>query len=224
MTNTLASDHDWSTFAGRLKWARNAMGLTQTALSKSVGMSQGAYSQLERGGTGSEKTASLSERLGINAIWLETGQGEPVNQQSIKNHGYAKIRRISVNVRASQPASLLEFEDEDGPPLWFDLEWLIRRGLNPENLLSIVVRGSSMEPTLYDGDMVVFDTSKTEPVDSGAFVINNEGELVVKRITRDGGRWWMDSDNQNRIHFPRKACEEACPIVGEVVYRQSSRI
>lgn len=223
MTNNFATTPEWETFAGRLRWARKQAGLTQTALSSAIGMSQGAYSQLERSGTASEKTASLAATLGVSPLWLETGEGQPLAGASSPMR-YAKIRRVGLRANASVTGAPVEFVDEDEQPIWFQREWLASKGLNASELLAVSVRGASMEPTLYDGDLVVFDTSRTEPRDGRVFVLNYEGELVVKRMARDGGLWWVDSDNQDKARFPRKACNGCTTILGEVIYRQSSRI
>lgn len=198
--------------------------MTQTALSGAVGMSQGAYSQLERNGEGSEKTASLAATLGVSPLWLETGLGLPGDGIVLAQDGYERIRRIAPRPAESPSGSPLDFLDEEGAPIWFERKWLAGKGLDPDKLLAMGVRGSSMETTLYDGDLVVFDTSKREPRDGRVFVINYEGELIVKRLARDACQWWMDSDNQDKTRFPRKAFGEDAGLVGEVVYRQSSRI
>jgi phage repressor protein C with HTH and peptisase S24 domain len=81
-----------------------------------------------------------------------------------------------------------------------------------------------MEPGLYDGDTVVVDTAQTEPLDGEAFAVNYDGELVVKRMIRDAGQWWLSSDNPNQAKYPRKACTENTHIIGRIVQKQSMHI
>jgi transcriptional regulator with XRE-family HTH domain len=63
----------------RIRAARKRAGMTQPELAKKVGMKQATLSQLE---TGESKTTrligSIAHHLGVNALWLETGRGEPV--------------------------------------------------------------------------------------------------------------------------------------------------
>lgn len=198
--------------------------MTQTSLAVSVGMTQGAYSQLERGGTGSEKTSSLATTLGVSPLWLEAGAGNPDDGVSDARVGYVAVRRVGVKANASVTGAPVDFVDEDGAPIWFQRDWLASQGLEADELLAMKVRGQSMETTLYDGDLVVFSTKKTEPSDGIVHVINYEGEVVVKRMARDAGQWWMDSDNPDKVRYPRKACNGHAQILGRVVYRQSSRI
>lgn len=198
--------------------------MTQTALSNAVGMSQGAYSQLEKGGEGSERTASLAAALGVSPFWLETGAGLPGDGVVEVRDGYERIRRVGASVNASVTGAPVDFVDEDGAPVWFQRGWLESKGLDPAKLFAMGVRGSSMEPTLYDGDLVIFNTSKVEPRDGRVYVVDYEGEMVVKRITRDAGQWWLYSDNPDKSRYPRKACNGHSRVLGEVIYRQSSHI
>jgi transcriptional regulator with XRE-family HTH domain len=64
-----------SDYGLRLLKAREHAGLTQTALSKSVGMSQSAYASAETNGQGSTYTSQLAAACGVRAEWLATGQG-----------------------------------------------------------------------------------------------------------------------------------------------------
>jgi phage repressor protein C with HTH and peptisase S24 domain len=65
-----------------------------------------------------------------------------------------------------------------------------------------------MEPGLYDGDTVVVNTEQVTPKDGVVFAVNYEGELVIKRLMRDAGQWWLRSDNADQRRYPRKTCGE----------------
>ena len=59
-----------------------------------------------------------------------------------------------------------------------------------------VVRGRSMEPTLYDGDRLLVDYRA--PVRAGRIVVVRlpDGVVAVKRATRrEPGGWWVERDN-----------------------------
>ena len=82
-----------------------------------------------------------------------------------------------------------------------------------------------MEPSLYDGDVVIINTADTTPSDATVFAVNYEGEAVVKRMMRDAGEWWLTSDNPDNRRFPKKLCRGGeCMLVGRVVWREGSRI
>ena len=103
-------------------------------------------------------------------------------------------------------------------------DWILQKGYAPGSLIAIDVRGESMEPTFYEGDLVVLNTADTRPVDGGVFAFNYEGEPVVKRMARDAGEWWLTSDNPDQRKYPRKLCSgDACIIVGRIVRRETER-
>lgn len=65
--------------------------------------------------------------------------------------------------------------------------FLTRRGLKPENLAVISVKGDSMVPDLYDGDKVLVDCASTDTDqirDGQIYVVSIDELLYVKRIQR----------------------------------------
>jgi signal peptidase I len=59
-----------------------------------------------------------------------------------------------------------------------------------------VVRGRSMEPTLYDGDRLVVRHGATPRVGELVVVRLPDGVLAVKRATlRQPDGWWVERDN-----------------------------
>jgi len=81
-----------------------------------------------------------------------------------------------------------------------------------------------MIPSMYEGDLIVINTMSTTPKDGIPFLVNYEGEIVVKRLVRDDGLWWLTSDNPDQRRYARKICNGGTEIIGEVVYRQTERI
>lgn len=63
-------------FGTRVRKARIHAGLTQVALAKLAGMSQGTLGELEREGQGSSFTVALALHCGVDANWLANGVGE----------------------------------------------------------------------------------------------------------------------------------------------------
>lgn len=54
--------------------------------------------------------------------------------------------------------------------------------------------------------------------------MNYEGELVIKRLVRGAGQWWLASDNPDQRRYPRKVCGEDVFCIGRIVHKQSERI
>ncbi len=62
----------------RVREARMAAKLSQKDLAAIVGLSQPTLSELETSeSTGSTSLASIAAALGVSALWLETGKGNP---------------------------------------------------------------------------------------------------------------------------------------------------
>lgn len=73
----------------------------------------------------------------------------------------------------------------DGPPidhLAFSKRWLEQNGISAGDSILINVRGDSMEPSIYDGDLVMIDRRKTQ-IRSGRIYVFREGDsLRIKRL------------------------------------------
>jgi phage repressor protein C with HTH and peptisase S24 domain len=241
------------TYAERLNWAMNreTKKVSQTELAKKIGISPQSIQYLcdpERGAQGSKHNSKIAAELGISAIWLETGEGSPVQvdylieQTRGRSHGveeattlyltaedladgpYVPIARGSIKLSAGVSGFAVEFENESEDPIFFRRAWYQRRGFQPEKLIALRVSGQSMESGLFDGDMVVVNTADQVPIDGEVFALNYEGELVIKRMKRDSGEWWLASDNPDKTRYPDKRCGEGVSIIGRVIHKQSERI
>ncbi|GAB3358978.1 MULTISPECIES: S24 family peptidase [Giesbergeria] len=167
--------------------------------------------------------------------WLASGKGEtapltaglglaPTSIALENNPDYPAVRRVQFKLSAGATGFGVEYREEDGAPIVFQRQWYEGRGLRPDKLFAIKVANHSMEPGLFDGDTVVVNTDSVTPKDGVVFAVNYEGEMVIKRLARDGGQWWLCSDNPDQRRYPRKVCDEHSIIIGEIVHKQSERI
>lgn len=92
------------------------------------------------------------------------------------------IPRYDVRAAAGH-GSVVHSEEQIGA-LAFRNDWLMRRGLKPQNLKLIDVVGDSMERVLSDGDLVLVDVSQTVVRSGKAYVIRMGEELLVKYLQR----------------------------------------
>jgi len=137
---------------------------------------------------------------------------------------FTLIPKVKLRLTAGITGFSIEPEEDDGATTAVPTEWIAQRGYSSANLVAIEVRGESMEPTFYQGDLVVLNTADTRPADGGVFAINYEGEPVVKRMSRDAGDWWLTSDNADQRKYGRKICRgDACLVIGRVVRRETER-
>lgn len=186
---------------------------------------------------------ALASAMGTNAETLAAGRYSPTdpvlsipedsyidsNKEAMQidlenNPDYPAIRRVAFKLSAGASGFGVEYRDGDGAPIVFQRKWYTDNGFDPAALFAVRVANGSMEPGLYDGDTVVVNTKSVEPKDGVVFAVNYEGEMVIKRLVRDGGQWWLASDNPNQQRYPRKVCDEHSRLIGEVVHKQSMRI
>lgn len=224
----------------RLAEARAAKGLSKSDFAKAVRISPPTATDWEKSvADGGIKEISgirltrVCEVLGIDPVWLLHGKGtgperttsldrideqKPVQGAEPDSEAFVHIPKVRLLVSAGVSGFGVEPEPYDGSTATVPADWLRRRQLRAEHLIAIRVRGRSMEPTFNEGDTVFINKSDTEPFDGAVFVINYEGEDVIKRLSRDAGDWWLTSDNPNQQQFHRKLCRGAeCIIIGRVV-------
>ena len=140
------------------------------------------------------------------------------------NQDYPAIRRVNITAKAGVTGYAVDFIDEERPPIFFRRDWYESKGYRPDRMIAIRVSGDSMIPSLFDGDLIVINTEQKQPKQGIAFLVSFEGEVVVKRLVRDDGQWWLTSDNPDQRRYPRVKCNGGTEIIGEVVYRQTEQI
>lgn len=205
------------------------------AVARELVVSDQAINNWKTRGVPHAVTVQAQELWGISAQWIATGEGEkwladvpprppaqPINLEN--NPDYPAIRRVKFKLSAGASGFGIEYRDEEGAPIVFQRAWFQGHGYRPERLFAAPVANGSMEPGLYHGDIVVVNTESIEMKDGVVFAVNYEGELVIKRLVRDEGRWWLSSDNPDQRRYPRKVFDENSQIIGEIVHKQSERI
>lgn len=149
----------------------------------------------------------------------------PVRAVADDDPALTKIKKVKLKVQAGITGFQTEAEEYEGDTQGVPTKWLLQNGLARDSLLAVVVRGESMEPALYEGDVIVVNTRDVKPVDGAVYVVNYEGEAVVKRLIRDAGQWWLSSDNADQRKYHRKLCKGAeCILIGRVIRKESTHI
>lgn len=171
--------------------------------------------------TGASVTATMAT-LQAGSFVDRRKSGEAINL--LNNPDYPAIRRVNIKLSAGASGFGIDYVDDDEAPIVFQRKWFEHNGYAPDKLLAVRVSNGSMEPGLYDGDTVIINTADTALKDGVVFSMNYEGELVVKRLVRDAGEWWLASDNPDQRRYPRKVCTEDVFCIGRIVHRQSERI
>jgi hypothetical protein len=139
--------------------------------------------------------------------------------------GYAAGSIAFTEARGSCGGGSINWDDEARSPLIKEPGWFRRYKVKPENALAIWADGESMAEFIVDGDIVIFDKSKTRPRSGAIFLIEHPDGLKIKRIRRGiDGSWVLESDNLDKKRFPDEIIgpdqAELLKIHGEFIYRQ----
>lgn len=178
-----------------------------------------------------DKLLPLASWLSVSPSWLEYGEGyttsgsallaqESHQAYSPSKNDYALINQYSAVGECGGGYLNDHVELRDG--LAFKRDWLARIGAKAENLAVIYASGDSMEPYIFDGDVVLFDTSDTEPKHGQVFVVRRpDYSLSIKRLVLQlSGDWLIKSDNADRTD--EKVSSDTIseiPFVGRVIWR-----
>ena len=171
-----------------------------------------------KSGLGEKAARRLERDYGMPHGYLDGAHGRDIPED------FVAVQRVKFKLSAGISGFQIEYLDGTKSPLFFRQDWLAQRGYSHESLLAVQVSGPSMEPGLFDGDVVVINTGDTQPSDGSVFAVNYEGEAVIKRMKRDMGEWFLTSDNQDKVRHPDKRCHEQTFMLGRVIHKQSERI
>lgn len=196
-----------------------------------------------------EALRSLSEAANVDFSWLATGGGVPprngpvqirelkVRQDQVAEPEFEgkgvrtnadlaspEFIRLPVypDVHASAGPGAVPITEHANDVVAFGRRFLRDQGAVPEQCSIIWARGTSMEPTIPDGSILVVDHSQSIVEHGCIYVFNVSDRLLLKRA-----RWRMDgkldlvSDNINEVHpietFAADTVEQL-RVVGRLVY------
>lgn len=102
--------------------------------------------------------------------------------------------------------------------LKFSRSFLRGCGVQASSARVVDVRGTSMEPTIKDGAVLLVSTNNREPADNQIFALARPSEgLIVKRLVRLGGQWFARSDNREYADLPIDD-GEPITIIGRAIW------
>lgn len=84
-------------------------------------------------------------------------------------------------------------------------------GMRLKNPFFVQAQGDSMEPRIFEGDLVLFERSK-EAASGNIVACSNEGKAFIKRMVRNGKKIMLES--LNRAYKPFEADPESFHVEG----------
>lgn len=151
------------------------LGLTRTAVAKSLGVSQQTLSttlNLRSRSPSSFSLEALANVLSVRALWLKEGVDEAGMSEDM-----VAVKVIEVLASAGSGS----FNDDYHPiTTWPVPAQFMPHTIGDPNIIQ--VHGDSMEPNFMSGDMVMIDTGYTKPSPPGDYVIMQDGTLLLKKL------------------------------------------
>lgn len=153
-----------------LKAARQAKHMTQTDVANYIGLTQGAYSNWERGETKIDgvQLSRLAELFEVSVDYL-------LGKTDIPGNKYIRIPvlgRVAAGIPIDAIEEVIDWED------------ISAEAARDGEYFGLQIKGHSMEPKISDGDVVI--VRRQPDVDSGdiAVVLVNGDDATVKRIKK----------------------------------------
>lgn len=183
-------------------------GTSYAALSRLIGRNAAYLQQFVTRGS-PRRLAERDRRLlaaffGVSEGLLGAEAGEPP--------AFA-VPRLDV-VASAGGGALIDAEPRLGE-IGLDPRLVARLGARPADLSLIRAAGRSMVPGIADGDELLVDRGDRRiGTRAGIFVIRLDGALMVKRVSRQAGRYGIASDNPEFATFE----VDTLDVIGRVVW------
>jgi phage repressor protein C with HTH and peptisase S24 domain len=202
------------TLGSRIAHYRKAAGLSQERLARACGWaSQSRVGNYELGTRepSLDDIALMAKALGVapDLLLLHTATDESAREHGPDENGspskkeYALIPQYTARASAGSGYHNDHVELTEGQGLVFKRDWLKRLSLKEESSCVIYAEGSSMEPTISDGDVLLIDRASTEPRSGKVYAIQRpDGSVSVKRLVQTfAGGWVVRSDNPDKTLY-----------------------
>lgn len=209
----------------RIRTARKQRGLTQEALSRSIGLeTQSALSRYESDEREPtlETIKKIARALDVTQSWILFGtdpalESDPSLPVASAPDDYISIARFDAAFSAGGGAVL----DPNTQPLGYQLfekAWLhaITKA-SPNDLAVVRVRGDSMEPTLSDGDWVLMDRTASALSQEGVYAIQVGDSAWIKRLSLNFAARKIRIISDNSFYDPQEVDEADIYIVGRII-------
>lgn len=126
------------------------------------------------------------------------------------------IKMVTIEVQAGIDRFVAEPIDDGGSKHHVPRQWLEENDLYPNALVAVKVKGDSMQPLMYEGDIAVVNTADRVRKNGGVFAMNYEGQAVIKRLLYERRDWFLASDNPEFKPVPCRGSD--CIVIGRVVH------
>lgn len=212
----------------------------QTDVAMALGQSPQTAHNWEKRGVSKLGALKAQTVWGVSATWILTGEGSmvlapaaatvatppanhhPFNLGPMRVRGAEApvtipIRFVQIRLRAGATGFVTELQPDDGGIYELPVDVLQALDIEPQWLMAMRVKGSSMKPMMDEDEIVVVSRKHVEPVDEEVYAFNYNGEPLIKQLLKKGMDWCLHSFNPRFKDLSARGAQ--CDIVGMVVYQ-----
>lgn len=152
----------------RLREARKAKGLTQVEVSRIIGISQNGYSDWETGKNrvDARSLGRLAELYGVTVNYL---LGIDENDAPAKGVRIPVLGSVAAGIPIEAIQDIVDYEEIDAD-------------MAAGEYFGLMIKGSSMEPRIREGDVVIVRRQEEAETGDTVVVLVNGDSATVKRI------------------------------------------
>lgn len=154
-----------------------------------------------------EKTArKIEAAMKTPRLALDVDPG--LSELSNVSHG-PPIRRMVPLVSWVSAGRWRECDVREEPMAWIPVTFAA------PNVFALRVEGDSMSPDYPPGHIVFVDPDRKPEAMNLVIAQNGDGEATFKRLTREGGIWYLEPLNER---YPLRPLDSLCKIIGVVIW------
>ncbi|WP_162269811.1 LexA family transcriptional regulator [Variovorax paradoxus] len=121
------------------------------------------------------------------------GAAKVIEHPASEEAEFVAVQRLTVRLSAG-PGAATVVEEVEGS-LQFRRDFLASCGATPDSARIVHVTGTSMEPTIINGAVLLVNTRNREPRSGSVFALAYGDDLIVKRLAQTHSGWVARSDN-----------------------------
>ncbi|KGQ25467.1 MULTISPECIES: S24 family peptidase [Gallibacterium] len=170
---------------------------------------------------GEKIVAEICSILGLPNNWFDDDSNLPAELKQMDKKIIIDVLNVEASAGNGSVGDLVEVVSR----LYYVPEqyYTLFRGINPEGLRVINIKGDSMAPTFNSGDMIFVDINTQTFEGDGVYIFNYKNALYVKRLQRAGEKFLVLSDNPTYREWEIND-ESQLFIQGKVIVHQSQKL
>lgn len=133
-----------------------------------------------------EKTAEL---LSVSSTWLISGSGNPYDRKVDKQNdnqtvpkGFVAITEYQIEVNGEKAKEISFVARNNGRTAWYSLAWFHDQHLNPNYCKLFEITDCSMEPLIWEKDLILVDCSNQEIIPGKTYAIYCQNRLFIRYL------------------------------------------